>query len=154
MINMALNRLVFIGAENWSHPAWNGSFYPDGLPDDWLLSYYNTRFHAVFLAETFWRGVQESTWRQWLNDTHEGFVFVLESGMTAPPRPASERILRATPAWVGAHVWWLDEQPDLHELAQRVTRHAGTGQPLFVFSRSGNLALMEQADALRQVMGY
>jgi L-amino acid N-acyltransferase YncA len=62
--------------------------------------------------------------------------------------------LLAGPAWAAEHVWWLDEAPDLRALAQRISQHAETGEPLFVISRSGNLALMEEADALRQVMGY
>ncbi len=154
MINSVSNQLVFIGAANWTHPAWNGHFYPDDLPADWVLSYYNTRFHSVFLQASFWRTIPESVWQQWLDETHEGFVFVLEAGHSAYPRPASERILLATPSWIAEHVWWLDENPALRALAHRITQHADKGEPLFVFSRSGNMALMEQADALRQVMGY
>jgi hypothetical protein len=60
----------------------------------------------------------------------------------------------ASPPWAAAHVWWLDEAPNLRLLAQRITQRATTGEPLFVLSRSGNLELMEQADTLRQVMGY
>ncbi|PKO59473.1 MAG: hypothetical protein CVU23_14110, partial [Betaproteobacteria bacterium HGW-Betaproteobacteria-17] len=62
--------------------------------------------------------------------------------------------LLATPAWQAQHVWWLDEAPDLRALAQRITQQAATGEPLFVFSRSGNAGLLEQANTLRQVMGY
>ncbi|MBI1282977.1 MAG: hypothetical protein GC183_01400 [Thiobacillus sp.] len=151
---MNSNQLVFIGAANWTHPAWTGGFYPDDLPEDWLLSYYNTRFHAVYLPEPVWRTVAEATWTEWLNDTHAGFVFVLEPGGTETTEPASERVLLAPPAWMAEHVWWLDEQPDLRALAQRISQHAVTREPLFAFSRSGNLALMEAADTLRQVMGY
>jgi hypothetical protein len=151
---MDFNQLVFIGAANWTHPAWNGGFYPDDLPEDWLLSYYNTRFHAVYLPESTWQSVAEATWTAWLNETHAGFVFVLEPGAGECAAPASERVLRANAAWQADHVWWLDEVPDMRALARRIAQHAATGEPLFVFSRSGNLALMEEADTLRQVMGY
>ena len=151
---MESNQLVFIGAVNWRHPAWIGGFYPDDLPDDWLLSYYNTRFHTVYLPNSVWQATPESTWTEWLNETHAGFVFVLEPGGTESTMPASEHVLLATPAWMAEHVWWLDEHPDLRALAQRISQHAVTGEPLFAFSRSGNLALMEAADTLRQVMGY
>lgn len=151
---MSSNQLVFIGAANWTHPAWTGGFYPDDLPVDWLLSFYNTRFHAVYLPHSVWQAVPESTWLKWLNDTHADFVFVLEAGGKGATEPASERVVLASPAWMAAHVWWLDEHPDLRALAQRITQHAVTGEPLFAFSRSGDLALMEAADTLRQVMGY
>jgi len=146
--------LVLIGATGWEHPAWRGGFYPGEMPDDWMLSYYNTQFSAVYLPAAVWQITDEATWAQWLDDTQDGFYFVLEPGDAMPLKPASERVLLATPAWEAAHVWWLDEAPDLRLLAQRITQQAATGEPVFVFSRSGNLALMEQANTLRQVMGY
>jgi len=43
-------------------------------------------------------------------------------------------------------------QPPLSLNIQQL--EASVGAPLFVFSRSGNLELMEQASTLVQVMGY
>ena len=40
------------------------------------------------------------------------------------------------------------------QLAQRIMQQATTGEPLFVFSRSGDADLLEQANTLKQVMGY
>ena len=79
---------------------------------------------------------------------------MLEAGEALPAAPASERVLLATPEWEAAHVWWLDEAPDLRALAQRIMQQATTGEPLFVFSRSGDADLLEQANTLKQVMGY
>jgi len=42
----------------------------------------------------------------------------------------------------------------MRALAQRLTQQTKTGEPLFVFSRSGDLGLMQQVNALRQIMGY
>jgi hypothetical protein len=151
---MQTNQLVLAGAVNWAHSAWQGGFYPDDLPDDWLLPYYNTQFQAVYLPGQTWQGISSATWKQWLEDTQPGFYFVLEPAQDTRAKPASERVLLATPEWTAAHVWWLDEAPDLRALAQRITRQAATGEPLFVFSRSGDLALLRQVDALKQVMGY
>jgi hypothetical protein len=151
---MMPNRLVLVGAAGWEHPAWRSRFYPEDMPDDWLLSYYNTQFSAVYLPAAAWQIASEATWSRWLDDTREGFYFVLEPGDTESLKPASERIVLATPAWEAGHVWWLDEAPDLRTLAQRITLQAATCEPLFVFSRSGNLELMERADTLRKVMGY
>lgn len=151
---MQTNQLILTGAVNWAHPAWHGGFYPDDLPDDWLLPYYNTQFQAVYLPAQTWQGIPSATWAQWLEDTQPGFCFVLEPAQEAAAKPASERVLLATPEWTAAHIWWLDEAPDLRALAQRITLQAATGEPLFVFSRSGDLALLRQVDALKQVMGY
>jgi hypothetical protein len=146
--------MVLVGAAGWQHPAWQGSFYPEDLPEDWLLSYYNTRFQAVYLPAAAWQAVSQATWAQWLFDTRDGFYFVLEPGAPASIPLASERVLLATPRWQADHIWWLDEAPDLRALAQRISRQAASGEPLLVFRRSGDLGLMEQAATLKQVMGY
>lgn len=150
---MTAANLVLVGAVGWQHPAWEGAFYPDDLPEDWQLPYYNTRFQAIYLPASLWQGVPGATWAHWLHDTLDGFHFVLEPcGDTAVP--ASARVVLATPEWEAQHVWWLDEVPDLRRLAQRIAGHAERGEPLYVFSRSGDLGLMEQARTLKQVMGY
>lgn len=124
------------------------------MPDDWLLSYYNSQFNAVYLPADIWQAASGASWAQWLHDTLDGFHFVLAPGDPDSAPPVSERVLMSTPSWEAAHVWWLDEGPDLRLLAQTITQHASTGEPLFVFSRSGNLELMERASTLVQVMGY
>ena len=151
---MTSSALVLVGAMDWNLPHWRGRFYPEDLPDDWLLSYYNTQFEAVYLPATVWQAVSDAAWAQWLYDTQDGFCFVLEPGGSEAIPPVSPRILLATPAWTAAHVWWLDEAPDLRALAQRITQQAAVREPLFVFSRSGDLALLEKAKTLKQVMGY
>lgn len=118
------------------------------------MSYYNSQFNAVYLPAAVWQAASEATWAQWLYETLDGFYFVLEPGNADSAQPVSERVLMATPSWEAEHVWWLGEEPDLRALAQRITRQASTGAPLFVFSRSGSLELMERASTLVQVMGY
>lgn len=145
---------VLIGARGWLHSAWRGTFYPDELPEDWLLSYYNTQFQTVYLPATVWQAASAAAWAQWLNDTRDGFYFVLEPGDSASAIPVSGRVLLATAAWQAEHVWWLDEAPDLRSLAERIGRQAASGEPLFVFSCTGDLVLLERATTLKQVMGY
>ncbi|AAZ97854.1 hypothetical protein Tbd_1901 [Thiobacillus denitrificans ATCC 25259] len=151
---MESSALVLVGAVDWVHPAWRGQFYPEGLPDDWLLSYYNTQFEAVYLAAERWRDVSPATWAQWLADTQDGFHFILETAARAPYVPASGRVVVADAAWEAKHVSWLDAQPDLRALAARITQHAARAEPLFVFSRSGDLARLEQVKSLKEVLGY
>ena len=151
---MTSSALVLVGAMNWDLPHWRDRFYPADLPDDWLLSYYNTQFQAVYLPAAVWQAASAATWAQWLHDTQAGFRFVLAPGDAAVAPPGSPRVLLAAPAWTAAHVWWLDEAPDLRALAQRITRQAATGEPLFVFSLSGDLAQLERVNDLKQVMGY
>lgn len=151
---MTTSILVFTGASGWHNSAWREGFYPPDLPEDWLLPFYNTQFDAVYLPEDAWIAVAPEVWDAWLNETREGFVFVLEAGRTARPAPVSPRVILADPAWLAGHVWWLDEAPDMRALSGCISAHAASGEPLFVFSRSGNLTLLEQANTLKQVMGY
>lgn len=146
--------LVYVGSAGWTHADWRGRFYPDDMPEDWLLSFYNTQFQAVYLPAAVWQAATDSDWRQWLNDTREDFRFVLETAPERAAAPVSARLLWADTAWQAAHLWWLDEAPDLRALAARISRHAAEGEPLFVFSRAGDLARLEQVAALKQVMGY
>lgn len=151
---MTSSALVLVGAMNWNRPDWRGSFYPEDLPDDWMLSYYNTQFQAVYLPAVIWQAASDAIWAQWLGDTQDGFCFVLEPGDAGAVPPVSPRVLLATPAWTAAHVWWLDQAPDLRALAQRIAQQATTGAPLFVFSLTGDLVQLERANNLKQVMGY
>lgn len=151
---MTSRTFVLVGAMNWDRPDWRGSFYPEDLPEDWLLSYYNTQFQAVYLPAVVWQAASGATWERWLYDTLETFCFVLEPGNPGTTPPVSTRVLLATPAWVAKHVWWLDTAADLRALAQRITAQAATGESLFVFSLSGDLEHLDQVNTLKQIMGY
>ncbi len=144
--------LIYAGAQGWLHPHWRGSFYPDDLPDDWQLSYYNTRLQTVYLPCADWQSASAAEWARWLDDTQPGFHFLLQPGALAPPD--HPRVIVAAPAWAAAHLWWLDEAPDVRALAQRALAQAAAGQPLYAISRRGDAGLLEQVNVLRQVLGY
>jgi hypothetical protein len=144
--------LINTGAEDWLHPAWRDQFYPIGLPDDWLLSYYNTQFQAVYLSAARWQAASAAEWAQWLADTQPGFRFLLEPGTATPPSDA--RVIAATPDWSALHLWWLDTSPDLRELAKHASARASAHEPFFVISRSGNLERLEQVATLSKVLGH
>lgn len=117
------------------------------------MPYYNTQFKTVYLPAAAAHLATPQDWLNWLNDTLEEFVFIVEEspGLQVP---VSGRVQRASPAWLAGHVWWLDDDPDLRALAKRIAEHAATGVPLFVVSRRGDLAALRQVEALREVMGY
>jgi len=67
-----------VATYGWSHPSWNGKFYPDDLPEDWRLAFYSNEFRAVVVPTSSWSGVDPVAVEHWLEDTHEGFIFYLE----------------------------------------------------------------------------
>lgn len=151
---MSASLLVRVGAAGWQYPAWRGTFYPEDMPEDWMLSYYNTQFSAVYLPAESWQAASPDVWAQWLYDTRDDFHFVLEGGDPTVAPPVSERVFLAGADWTTAHLWWLGDAPDLRALSQRIAQQAASGEPLYVMSRSGDLGAMAAADTLRQVMGY
>lgn len=151
----ATDYAVLLGAEGWLHPGWSGEFYPDDLPEDWRLTYYNTQFHAVFLPHAVWSGATAAEIRQWLEDTHPGFRFVLEPG----PGDATDasaaslfgdrlgRIARRE----DPHLLWFDAQTDLRQLKAAID---AAPKPLYLFSRDAHLPSLRQVATLLVLMGY
>ncbi|RDH88860.1 MAG: ABC transporter permease [endosymbiont of Seepiophila jonesi] len=72
------NRPVFhILAVGWDHPAWQGSFYPDDLPEDWRLTYYANEVPGVLVPMALWCKADEAQVESWIDDVEEGFRFYL-----------------------------------------------------------------------------
>ena len=150
---MASTDFLYLGSQDWRHPAWRGGFYPEDLPDDWLLSYYNNQFQLVYLTAGQAAAATPDDWARWLADTLERFVFLVEvdAGLALP---ASPRIRLVQPDWAASHICWLEAAGDLRALSQRIAAHAASGEALFILSRTGDLAGLHRVDELRQVMGY
>lgn len=80
------HRLI-VGARGWNHDGWNGTFYPEDLPQDWRLSYYANEFTGVLVPEPVWRAADPSIIGGWLGDVADGFLFYLEQH---DPRASSQ----------------------------------------------------------------
>ncbi len=72
------NTDIIVAARGWSYPAWNQSFYPDDLPEDWQLAYYSNEFRAVMVPATEFTNVDPLEVERWVEDVIEGFEFYLE----------------------------------------------------------------------------
>ena len=66
-----------VGARGWFHAAWQESFYPEDLPEDWQLSYYANEFSTVLVPADYWSRYNMDA-EQLLDDVSEDFVFYLE----------------------------------------------------------------------------
>ena len=150
---MDSTHFLYLGTEDWRHPAWRGGFYPEDMPEDWLLPYYNSHFKSVYLTADAVRHVKPEVWSIWLNDTLDDFVFIVECEESLG-LPDSLKVRCVQADWIARHVCWLDETTDLRALAQRIASHAASGEELFILSRQGDLARLGQVANLRQVMGY
>ena len=88
---------VFVGTSGYSYKEWKGSFYPDDLPADRMLSYYAERFRTVEINNSFYRMPSESVLSRWANEVPEEFTFVLK----APRRITHEKRLKDVEGDVG-----------------------------------------------------
>jgi len=62
----------------WEIPGWERAFYPEGLPEDWRLTYFANEFPAVLVPSGHWTRAGDAAIRAWSADVHENFRFYLE----------------------------------------------------------------------------
>lgn len=150
-----------IGSAGWDHPEWVGNFYPEDLPAEWRLSYYNTAYTCTYLSYEAWSGQDCATLAQWVEDTLEGFRFVLQLRPGGPAAQDAQKLALLAPRTgllVGAsgaypQLLWLEPNPDLKRLAQRLREIDQSVLPAYIISREHDLSAMNQAKALLEVMG-
>jgi uncharacterized protein YecE (DUF72 family) len=66
-----------VGSAGWNHADWVGIFYPEDLPPEWELTFYNNVFSCVYLDYEDWSGRSNAELSAWVDDTHDRFRFVL-----------------------------------------------------------------------------
>ena len=66
---------LYVGTSGYSYKEWKGSFYPEKIPANEMLSYYASRLHAVELNNTFYRLPQPSMVESWKAQVPENFRF-------------------------------------------------------------------------------
>jgi uncharacterized protein YecE (DUF72 family) len=69
---------VRAGCSSWTSPAWNGRFYPRGLPDGERLGFYARHFDTVEVDATYYAPPNPFVVRGWARKTPEGFLFSLK----------------------------------------------------------------------------
>ena len=69
---------VRIGTSGWSYASWRGPFYPADLPHARELAYASRVFNSVELNGSFYRLQKPSTYRQWYEQTPDGFTFAVK----------------------------------------------------------------------------
>ncbi|GAO35883.1 hypothetical protein SCT_1279 [Sulfuricella sp. T08] len=149
------NHSFYIGSAGWEHPQWEGCFYPDGMPPEWRLTFYNTAFPCVYLAYGEWSGLDLQTLNALVEDTLARFRFVLEpnpAGLSDGDRARLEVLApRIDP--FGGQVVWLEGKLDLKRLAGDLKKLAESTGPVYLISRDHDLAAMNQVKTLLEIMG-
>lgn len=153
-----------LGAIGWEHAHWIGTFYPEDLPPEWRLAYYNTRFDCVYLPYPQWAHTPEDVLAAWRAETLERFRFLLEHPPAAltPGDRARIRALDDRAVLLGPeeNAWLIgfDATTDLRDLAQRLQEKARAAvaaeHGLYLVSLDADLARLEDVRHLLEALGY
>jgi len=67
-----------VGTSGWSYPGWKPGFYPPATQQRDFLRVYAERFDTVELNTTGYRLPEEERFRQWAEQTPDGFRFAVK----------------------------------------------------------------------------
>ena len=70
---------LYTGTSGFAYKEWKGSFYPEDLKNDDMLSFYATQFRSVEINNSFYRMPAEKTLEQWTEQVPPEFRFVLKA---------------------------------------------------------------------------
>ena len=70
---------VHTGTSGFAYKEWKGSFYPEKLRNEEMLSFYGSRFGTVEINITFYRMPSSDVLARWRDDVPDGFRFVLKA---------------------------------------------------------------------------
>ncbi len=80
MPGMTGSGTLHLGTSGFAYPEWkHGVFYPEGLKDREMLSYYSSQLTSVEINYTFRRFPTEKTLTTWREQAREGFSFTLKA---------------------------------------------------------------------------
>lgn len=70
----------YLGTSGFAYDGWkHGVFYPEGLKNREMLSYYSSQLTSVEINYTFRRFPTETSMVTWREESHPGFVFTLKA---------------------------------------------------------------------------
>ncbi len=149
----------FLGVCDWQAGDLVSEFYPDGMPEDWRLAYYNTQFDCVWLPYRVWRGATTIQAECWLEDTRPEFRFLLEASESEDDR--ARMVLSVLTERTGLHasvdhpdVLWFRSGMDLRELAVQLGACSSRSErAVYLISQDGDPATTEKVRTLLGVLG-
>ena len=71
--------ILHAGTSGYAFKEWKGSFYPDDLKDDAMLSYYASKFPTVEINNTFYRLPKEHVLLDWASQVPDAFTFAIKA---------------------------------------------------------------------------
>lgn len=147
---------VYLGAAGWSHAEWATEFYPEDMPAEWQLAFYNTQYRCVYLERAAWADLVPQIWAQWAQETQEEFRFILEASGSDGSDTAAVTAFGGRAVLVDSaqddRLLWFDAATDLRALADRL-RSQWDPAPVYLISRDADLTRLAQVQTMLDLMG-
>ena len=89
-----------VGTSGYGHKEWKGNFYPQGLSDKKMLSYYAERFSTVEINYTFRRLPTRKVVLSWAGQVPDSFRFVLKAPQAITHRKRLRNAAKETNAFL------------------------------------------------------
>ena len=142
---------IHVGAVGWNPDNARG-FYPDDLPPEWRLAYYNSFFSCVYLPYPVWGHADNATIGSWRDESLPRFRFVLEAPPGGQAAGWREKLdvfgehlgLVADADGHSTQLLWLEDFPAPLAAVNRARELTANDKPIFIISRSANFPAMEQ----------
>lgn len=74
-----MDKLIHIGTSGWHYQHWKGRFYPEDMPDQNMLKYYEKKFETAEINNTFYQLPKEKTLLRWRDTVPEDFIFSVKA---------------------------------------------------------------------------
>ncbi|MCB1484236.1 MAG: DUF72 domain-containing protein, partial [Hyphomicrobiaceae bacterium] len=69
---------IRVGIGGWTFEPWRGVFYPKGLTQKRELEYASRALTSIEINGTYYSTFKPQSWRNWRNETPDGFVFAVK----------------------------------------------------------------------------
>jgi len=69
---------IQVGIGGWTFEPWRGVFYPKGLTQKRELEYASRALTSIEINGTYYSTFKPQSWRNWRNETPDGFVFAVK----------------------------------------------------------------------------
>lgn len=67
-----------IGVFGWQYSSWLGKYYPEDLPEEWMLDYYSNAYRVVLVPEQAWLSWNDEQIEETLDSVEAPFYFYLQ----------------------------------------------------------------------------
>lgn len=130
-----------------------GEFYPQDMPVEWWLTFYQTQFSCVWLSREAWQGLSTDAWYILLEDVRADFRFLLEGTLDEIHlRHASLRDDVRVIADVDARIIRFDMQTSLDTLTPRLRDRHENGA-IYLVSHDARMEKLHEVATLLELLG-